>query len=464
MKDIIVKTGRPYLRDEATVIPEIDKAEFESRIAALRSWMDLENVDVAVVYGDREHFSNIFYLCGYDPRFEEALFIVPKSGKCTIVVGNEGYDYSFITPLDIEHVLYQNFSLQGQPRDKLILLEEILAGAGIEGGNKVGVVGFKYFLADHIKNPKKQFDIPAYILSAIAAVAGGLKNLVSFTYAMTDHDAGVRMSFSPKQIAIFEYAATQSSNRVVRMLEALDVGKTELEVSAAAGFDGFPLSVFPNINFGAANLAIGLRSPNYTKLVEGDPVTISAALRGSLVCRSGLALRGEQSLKGDYAGMIDSYYKPYYRAIATWLESVKVGARAGDVYKNVMELVGDPKFGIALNPGHNIGEDEWTNSPFFLDSPLELKSGQYYQCDIIMSVKGPVGNGIVEDGYVLADAELRARIKAEYPDMWMRMQRRRDFMINTLGIEVDESVLPMSNCAGICWPYMLKSDEFFAFA
>ena len=29
-----------------------------------------------VVYGDREHFANLAYLTGFDPRFEEAVLIV----------------------------------------------------------------------------------------------------------------------------------------------------------------------------------------------------------------------------------------------------------------------------------------------------------------------------------------------------------------------------------------------------
>ena len=52
-----------------------------------------------VVYGDREHFANIAYLTGFDPRFEEALLIFPSSGTPLLVVGNECEAYVGVSPL-----------------------------------------------------------------------------------------------------------------------------------------------------------------------------------------------------------------------------------------------------------------------------------------------------------------------------------------------------------------------------
>lgn len=51
-------------------IPEIPAHLYEERCIKAYKAADCEWL---VVYGDREHFANIHYLCGYDPRFEEAL-------------------------------------------------------------------------------------------------------------------------------------------------------------------------------------------------------------------------------------------------------------------------------------------------------------------------------------------------------------------------------------------------------
>ena len=50
--------------------------------------------DWLVVYGDREHFGNIAFLSGFEPRFEEALLLLGKGGVAIIVTGNENQDYA----------------------------------------------------------------------------------------------------------------------------------------------------------------------------------------------------------------------------------------------------------------------------------------------------------------------------------------------------------------------------------
>ena len=34
-----------------------------------------------VIYGDREHAANLSYLCGFDPRFEEALLVLGRDAR-----------------------------------------------------------------------------------------------------------------------------------------------------------------------------------------------------------------------------------------------------------------------------------------------------------------------------------------------------------------------------------------------
>ena len=73
--------------------------EFESRIAAARSAMEKRGLSHLVVYGDREHFANIAYLTGFDPRFEEAILIIAHQGRPLLVVGNECEAYLSVSPL-----------------------------------------------------------------------------------------------------------------------------------------------------------------------------------------------------------------------------------------------------------------------------------------------------------------------------------------------------------------------------
>jgi hypothetical protein len=63
--------------------------------------------DWVVVYGDREHAANLSYLCGFDPRFEEALLVLGRDARRTLVVGNEGMGYASVAPIELEIALAQ---------------------------------------------------------------------------------------------------------------------------------------------------------------------------------------------------------------------------------------------------------------------------------------------------------------------------------------------------------------------
>ncbi len=49
--------------------PNTEANELQDRINKAKTLMDKHNLSHLVVYGDREHFGNIAYLTGYDPRF-----------------------------------------------------------------------------------------------------------------------------------------------------------------------------------------------------------------------------------------------------------------------------------------------------------------------------------------------------------------------------------------------------------
>ena len=67
----------------------------------------------------------------------------------------------------------------------------------------------------------------------------------------------------------------------------------------------------------------------------------------------------------------------------------------------------------------------------------------------------------MEDGVIIADADLRQRLKIEYPDCFDRCQARRTFMINVLGIDLAEEILPLSNISAIVPPFFLEPNTVF---
>ena len=81
------------------------------------------------------------------------------------------------------------------------------------------------------------------------------------------------------------------------------------------------------------------------------------------------------------------------------------------------------------------------------------------QMDIIPVSKGEFVCANMEDGIVLADEKLQEAWAAQFPSSWKRIQQRRDFMINKIGIAIKPEVLPLSNIPAYYSPYLLNSKQ-----
>lgn len=463
VRRIEIVTADPYLVPvEEPQYIAFTASDYQRRMNQLLQRMAADGYSHLLVYADREHFANLEFLTGFDPRFEEALLVVEASGQLTLVVGNEGWGHSLVSPLPLRRVLYQNFSLQGQPRERLRSLAEILAECRISRQSRLGLVGFKYFEASHLLEAELRHDLPAYVVEEIGQLVprGQMQNA---TALLTHATSGLRNRLqTAREVAYFEYIAAKTSNIVLNMLRALQPGRSELQVSRQGGFDGSPQAVFPMINFGVRHVQTGLRSPDDRPLQLGDVFAVACGLRGSLVSRSGIAAAGPAGLTPQLQESISDFYQPYFAALVAWYETLQIGAVCGQLYDAVMAKIGDPRFGVYLNPGHNISTDEWSNSPVFPGSPLRLASGHYLQADVIASASDPFRQAIMEDGVILADSELQQAVATLYPVTWQRIQLRRQMLRDVIGINLHDDVLPMSNCQAVFHPYWLDMSRIFA--
>jgi hypothetical protein len=164
---------------------------------------------------------------------------------------------------------------------------------------------------------------------------------------------------------------------------------------------------------------------------------------------------------GDY---VERLVGPYFAAIAAWYGALRIGQQGGALQAIIDEQLGDPFFGIFLNPGHHIHLDEWVSSPIFPGSTVELRSGMALQVDVIPATGTEYFTTNIEDGVTLADAALRAAFADRFPAAWRRIQERRDFMARSLGIELHPDVLPLSNLPAVLAPFLLRPDRAMTLA
>jgi hypothetical protein len=178
-------------------------------------------------------------------------------------------------------------------------------------------------------------------------------------------------------------------------------------------------------------------------------------LWGALTCRAGWIVQSADDLPDGARDYVERLASPFYETAASWYESVGIGAVGGEIYKMVWDRLGDPFFGLILNPGHLIHIDEWMNTPIYRDSAETLRSHQAIQLDIIPATGSAYFTTNIEDGIALLDQAGRSAFAEAYPEAWNRIEARRAFMADVLGIRLKPETLPFSNLAGYLAPYFL---------
>ncbi len=429
--------------------PAIPEAEYSARADALYG---AAGVDWVAVYGDREHNANLLHLSNFDPRFEEALLLLGPQGRRVLIVGIEGLGHIVERRLESEVVLAQSFGLMGQPRTDAASLVAILRAAGMKSGDRVGVVGWKYRIPAETGRPQRPAFVAAGIVDDLEEVTGTAP--VDVTAVLMDPARGQRLVISAAQAAQFAWAADRASQAVFRVMRGAEPGMSERQALGQMGFEGEVFSMHPIVASASRGTAInGLRSATGRVLHEGDGISCGIGYWGSLCCRAGMLQQEvDASFMTDIVG-------PYYEAQAAWYEALGIGVAGGDIFDTVhrtLEATGTV-VRPALNPGHLISYDEWSNTPIRDGSRDVLVSGMMIQCDIIPTPL-PAGMSLnCEDTVMIADEALRGQIAREYPWMWKRAEEQRAFMQRELGIVLAPEVLPLS-CGNAYLPPFWMDD------
>jgi len=420
--------------------------------------MQAEGFDALVIYADKEHGGNFEYLTGFVPRFEEGLLIVEKTGAATLILGNENLKmakYSRI-PATLKHC--PHFSLPNQPMNNEIPLNDLLTETGLNTFSKIGLVGWKMFTSA-TENNKQLFDIPYFIVDAVKNSIASNTILENTAHIFIRGDHGARVTNNENEIAHYEYGANLASNCILDAMNAVEPGIRETDLGALLSAEGQYQTVVTiaatGQRFEKANFY-----PGYKKLERGQPLSMTTGFKGGLSSRTGFIIADESELPDNQKDYLERVAKPYFGAIATWLENIKPGMRGGDMYDMIEKVLNKEKYGWHLNPGHLSADEEWMSSPIYKNSVETLKSGMILQLDIIPSVPGYTGVS-AEESVALADEELQQKIQQVYPPLWARITARREYIRHVLNIQLADDVIPLSNTVAYLRPFLLAKNRSF---
>lgn len=434
--------------------PELPRSLFAERFDRLMRARKGAGLDALVIYADREHCANLAFLTDFDPRFEEALMVIVPGRTPTILAGPENLGRAAASVIDVEAVLYPPFGLMGQDRNRTRPLAELLRKAGLDAGQGIGVLGWKYFGPDEAEAPETWLETPSFIIDALRAIAGPSGRVVNANALLMHPSTGLRAVCEIDQIAQFEFSAVAASEAIKRLIANLRPGLREFEAVEAMRLNGLPHACHTMLSTG--DRLVGLDSPASKVIERGDPLTTAVGYWGALSSRVGWVASDSGDLPEAARDYVERLAAPYFAAAAEWYETIGIGVAGGEIDALVRRRLDTPFFRLALNPGHLIHIDEWMNTPVYPDSTERFASGQAIQIDIIPAVGAPYHSANIEDGIALLDERGRAELAERYPGLDRRIARRRDFMADVLGIRLRPEVLPLSNLAGALQPYLLS--------
>lgn len=453
--EVMVKNVRPPQLDNSQQPVLISKETALARRDKVIARMKKSGFSAVIVYADKEHGGSFEYLTGFIPRFEEALQILNVDGTSTLILGNENYNKTPFSLVESKGILCPLFSLPNQPLGNFKPVESYLEQAEIDTSGKVGLVDWK-LLSNDYEDFHAQSAMPAFIIEGLKQVVPAEK-LVNATQLYIDPERGARVTNNANEIARYEYGASLASDSILRAWDALAEGVTELEIGNYLQANG----QLPNV---VSIAAFGDRFENANiyplnrKLEYGHKVALTNSLKGGLSSRSGYAVRNLADLEEIDAGYFEEVVIPYFQAYNFWFEQVAIGKNGGEFYAEFEQFYPQAQFGWELNPGHLTADEEWLSSPFFSGSDKTVQSGMIFQVDFIPIQPGHHGVS-AESTVALADAELRGEIKAQYPDLWDRIEQRRAYMKEELNIDLQEEFLPLCSTLAYYRPFFLNPEQ-----
>ena len=442
-----------YIPTQAALSDET-MAERLNKVAAS---MKRRQLDILLVYADLEHGSNFEYLTGFLPRFEEAVLVLHQDKTAYLLLGNENAKMASYARLTAKPIHVPFFSLPNQPMEDDRNLTDYLREAGVRQGKKIGIAGWKNFTSKVMDN-RCLYDLPYYIVDAVLDLVGK-EFVINACDIFINPNEGARCTNNANEIAHYAYGAALAGEAVFDAINAIRLGIRECEIGGHLGKYGQRHSVVSiaatGDRFSKANLY-----PSEKRVQLGDKMSVTVGFKGGLTSRAGYAVETEEQLPESAKTYIERLAKPYYAAVAAWIENIHIGMTGGELYYLAETVLPKADYHWSLNPGHLTADEEWMCSPIYPDSADILKSGMLLQIDIIPSVPG-LGGACCESGVALADEVLRAELECEYPKLYCVFQKRRKYLRDILGVAVPEWVLPMSDTVAYYRPFFLNHNAAF---
>ena len=298
-------------------------------------------------------------------------------------------------PLPMRRHLFQDLSLPSQPRDRSRPLGEILADEGIGAGSRVGVVGWKGYArpgSDRRAGLPRRRAAPA---SPGRPGAVEQRDRTSSSIRPTACASSTRSSSSPP-------SSTPPARRrraSATCCSASRPGMTEREAVRLLDWDGSPLSCHLMLTSGPAGHARPAqpRRPARSNGATGSPPRSASGARSTAAPASWS--RTPSELPAGIEDYVERLVGPYFEAVGRVVRGAARSARPAATLQAIVDRhLGDPFFGIFLNPGPPDPPRRMGQLADLAGLEVELRSGMAFQVDIIPATGTDYFTTNIEDG------------------------------------------------------------------
>lgn len=415
--------------------------------------LQIHSIDTAIIYADREHGANFEYFTGFIPRFEEACLVIHATGESHLLLGNENVKMAAHSRIKANPVHVPFFSLPNQPMAGEKTLDHYFKESNISPDAKIGVIGWKLFTSSQYNN-RDLFDLPFYVIDSLLNYVSNRDQLQNFTFSLISPKVGLRTTYNANEIAHYEYGASLAGIAMFNALQEISVGKGEKEIGALLAQDGQPNSV-TTISAAGQRFTNAILYPRDKNITLKDNYSLTVGYKGGLSSRAGFVISSEDQLPENQKDYLERVGKPYFNAYSTWLETLSIGIFGDEFYAKIQEAFPSEIYGWTLNPGHYTADEEWMSSPFYEGSEAVIQSGQLLQIDMIPSVPGYTGASC-EEPIAIADEALRNELSQQYPEVWERIEARKNYIKEVIGIKLSNDILPLSDTVAFYTPFFLN--------
>ncbi len=289
----------------------IDDKTMQLRREKVLQEMQRNDLDALLIYADVEHGGNFEYLVGFIPRFEEALLVLHSNGDAFLILGNENYNKVQYSRISAQGIHCPHFSLPNQPMEPHNTISSALQEAGMKKAMKIGMAGWKHFTSS-VEDNQTLFDIPSFIVDAVREIIEKEGSVINKTDIFIAGERGVRRVNSANEIAHYEFGASLASDCVLRTMDKLEVGISEMQLGNELNAYGQRNNVVTIASTGK-RFENGNLYPTQEKVKLGDAISLTVGYKGGLSSRSGYAVMDSSELpdsKKDYVEDLAAHIIP----------------------------------------------------------------------------------------------------------------------------------------------------------